>query len=232
MGVEQLTGSLYRLLLGPFQAYLWRDADGVTLVDTGAADAGAEIALALDELGLAPTDITRVVLTHFHDDHAGGAREIREWAGAEVIAHTADVPYLTGKVLGPEPNIPDDQRDLMERLARRVPPAPPVTIDRTVTEGDVLPFGDGAHVIATPGHTAGSIALYLPEHRLLFTGDTVAEHLGRVILGPFNVDNAQAVQSMRRLTELDVEVALFGHGEPALHGARTLLRQAAAAQES
>lgn len=231
MGVEHLTGSLYRLLLGPFQAYLWRDPDGVTLVDTGAADAGAEIALALDEIGLAPTDITRVVLTHFHDDHSGNAAEIREWGGVEVIAHAADVPYLAGEP-GPAPNVPDDDRPLMERLAGRVPPAPPVTVDRAVTDGDVLPFGGGAQVIETPGHTAGSIALYLPEHRTLFTGDTVAEQLGRLIVGPFNLDNAQAVQSMRRLTELDVEVALFGHGQPVLHGAGALLRQLAAAYEN
>jgi glyoxylase-like metal-dependent hydrolase (beta-lactamase superfamily II) len=229
MGVEQLTGSLYRLLLGPFQAYLWREPDGVTLIDTGAADAGADIALALDELGLAPTDITRVVLTHFHDDHSGAAAEIREWAGAEVIAHAADVPYLTGERPGPAPKVTDDERALLERLERDVPPAPPVTVDRIVTDGDVLPFGDGARVIATPGHTDGSIALCLPEHRLLFTGDTVAENLGRVILGPFNLDTALAVQSMRRLGELDLESAVFGHGQPVLHGAGALLRQAVAA---
>jgi glyoxylase-like metal-dependent hydrolase (beta-lactamase superfamily II) len=232
MGVEQLTGSLYRLLLGPFQAYLWRDDDAVTLVDTGAADGGAEIADALDELGLAPTDITRVVLTHFHDDHAGAAAEIRAWADAEVIAHAADVPYLTGEQPGPMPESTDEERVLLERLLAGVPPAPPVTVDREVDDGDVIPFGGGAQVIATPGHTAGSIALYLPQHRMLFTGDTVAEHLGRVVLGAFNLDSAQAIRSMRRLTELYVEVALFGHGQPVLHGAEALLRQAVAALET
>jgi glyoxylase-like metal-dependent hydrolase (beta-lactamase superfamily II) len=229
MGVEHLTGSLYRLLLGPFQAYLWRDPDGVTLVDTGAADAGADIADALDELGLAPPDIIRVVLTHFHDDHAGGAAEIRAWAAAEVVAHTADAAFLTGRSPAPEPPFTGQERALLERLAGGVPPAPPVTVDREVEDGDVVPFGGGALVISAPGHTPGSIALYLPEHRVLFTGDTIAEHLGRVILGPFNLDAEQAVQSMRRLADLDVEVAVFGHGQPVLHGAGKLLRQAVAA---
>jgi hypothetical protein len=40
VGGEQLTDNLHRLLLGPFQAYLWRDDDGVMLIDTGAADTG------------------------------------------------------------------------------------------------------------------------------------------------------------------------------------------------
>jgi glyoxylase-like metal-dependent hydrolase (beta-lactamase superfamily II) len=68
------------------------------------------------------------------------------------------------------------------------------------------------------------MALYLPQHRLLFTGDAVAEHLGRIIPGVFNLDTARAMQSMRRLAELDVEVAVFGHGEPALAGAGVRLR--------
>jgi glyoxylase-like metal-dependent hydrolase (beta-lactamase superfamily II) len=231
VGVEHLTGNLYRVLLGRFQAYLWRDADGVTLIDTGAADTGGEIAAALDEIGLAPTSIARVVLTHFHDDHVGAAAEIRDWGDIEIVAHEIEAPIIRGEVVGPPPNINDVEREMYERVTADVPPAPPVDVDREVVDGTVLDFGGGAHVLATPGHTAGSIALHLPEHGVLLTGDTVAEHLGRVMLGAFNVDPEQAARSMQRLAELDVEVAAFGHGEPALHGAAARLRQAVEAAE-
>jgi glyoxylase-like metal-dependent hydrolase (beta-lactamase superfamily II) len=225
VGVEQLTGNLYRVLHGRFQAYLWHDDDGVTLVDTGPADSGAEIAVALDEIGLAPTDVRRVVLTHFHDDHVGAAAEIREWGDVEVVAHAADAPIIRGEIPGRPPNLTDNERAIYAQVAADLPPAPPVKVDCEVADGDVLDVGGGAHVIAVPGHTDGSIALHLPAHRLLLTGDAVAEYLGRIVLGVFNLDAQRAVESMRRLAELDVDIACFGHGEPALNGAGERLRQ-------
>ena len=230
MGVEHLTGNLYRLLLGRFQAYIWRDDSGATLIDTGAADGGGEIALALDEIGLAPQDIRRVVLTHFHDDHVGAAAEICEWGDVEVVAHAADAPVIRGAAAVPPPNLTQDEQVIHEQVAADLPPAPPAPVHREVADGEVLDFGGGAHVVAVPGHTDGSIALHLPEHRLLLTGDAVAEHVGRIMLGVFNLDTAQAAESMRRLAELDVDVACFGHGEPVLESAGVRLRQSVAAR--
>lgn len=80
--------------------------------------------------------------------------------------------------------------------------------------GEVLDFGGGALVVHGPGHTPGSIALHLPRARVLFTGDTVAESGGTVLLGPFNDDREQALASFRRLTAYDVDLALVGHGAP------------------
>jgi glyoxylase-like metal-dependent hydrolase (beta-lactamase superfamily II) len=92
----------------------------------------------------------------------------------------------------------------------------------------VLDFGGGAQVVAVPGHTAGSIALYLPEPRVLFTGDTVARtHAGQVILGVFNVDRDRAVVSFKRQAALDADLACFGHGAPVTRGAAARLRAAA-----
>jgi glyoxylase-like metal-dependent hydrolase (beta-lactamase superfamily II) len=232
MGVEHLTGNLYRLLLGRFQAYLWRDDTGVTLVDTGAADTGGQVAAALDELGLSPSDIHRVVLTHFHDDHAGAAAEIRDWGDIEIVAHKADAPFIRGDLPAPPPNITDGELEIHAQVTAELPPAPPVIVDREVIDGSVLDFAGGAYVIAAPGHTDGSIALHLPEHGVLLTGDAVAEHLGRVMLGVFNLDSERAAQSMQRLAELDIEVAAFGHGEPALHGASAQLRRAVEAHQA
>jgi glyoxylase-like metal-dependent hydrolase (beta-lactamase superfamily II) len=223
---ERLHPRLHRIVLGLFQAYLWCDDDGATLVDAGPAGSGPAIEAALRDLGLARADLRRVVLTHFHDDHAGAAAEIRDWGGVEIVAHKSDAPILRGDVPGPAPNLSDDERPMHAQATAGLPPAPPVTIDREVLDGSVLDFGGGAHVLAVPGHTDGSIALHLPEHGVLLTGDAVAEHLGRVVLGVFNVDTKRAARSMQRLAGLDIEVAAFGHGEPALHSAGERLRQA------
>ena len=69
------------------------------------------------------------------------------------------------------------------------------------------------HVLEIPGHTEGSIAIHLPAHGVLFTGDTIA-NVGSVMLGTFNQDRARTVASFQRLAALEVETACFGHGEP------------------
>ena len=98
---------------------------------------------------------------------------------------------------------------------------------RDLHDGDELDFGGGAEILAIPGHTEGSIAIHLPRHGVLFTGDTIA-NVGTVMLGTFNQDRAQTVASFRRLAELDVETACFGHGEPITAAARTRIRDTAA----
>ncbi|HEX5995607.1 MAG TPA: MBL fold metallo-hydrolase [Jiangellales bacterium] len=229
MPSEQLTPQLHRLILGRYQAYAWVDSDGVTLVDTGAVGSGSAIEAALRGIGLAPADVDRVVLTHFHDDHAGSAAEVATWPGVQVVAHALDAPILRGERPGPSPNFADAERELHAQVAAGLPPAPPVRVDVEVSDGDELDIGGGANVIGTPGHTDGSIALYLPRHRVLLTGDVAAEYGGEVIFGVFHVDRAGAAASMHRIAGLDVEVAGFGHGEPAVGDAGERLRAAAAA---
>ncbi len=91
----------------------------------------------------------------------------------------------------------------------------------------MLDFGGGAHVLEIPGHTEGSIAIHLPAHGVLFTGDTIA-YVGTVMLGVFNQDRARTVESFHRLAALDVERACFGHGEPIVSQAGDRMREVAA----
>ena len=226
MAVEQLTSGLFRVLLDRYQAYVWNDADGTTLIDTGAADTGGQLAQALDEIDLAPSDVRRVVLTHFHEDHAGAAAEVRAWGDVEVVASPTDAAVLRGDAAAPEPALSPVDLALHRQFTSAVPPAPPVVVDREVTDGDVLDFAGGARVIAVPGHTGGSIALHLPEHGVLLTGDAVIQWAGRIVPGAFNSDDAAARASFARLAQLDIEVAALGHGNPLLHDAQARLRQA------
>ncbi|GHG33846.1 hypothetical protein GCM10018980_02930 [Streptomyces capoamus] len=79
-------------------------------------------------------------------------------------------------------------------------------------------------MVHVPGHTDGSIALFLPAEGVLFTGDTVASVDGVPVPGVFNLDGRQLHASVRRLAGLDVGVACFGHGDPVLGGAAAALR--------
>jgi glyoxylase-like metal-dependent hydrolase (beta-lactamase superfamily II) len=224
MVATRLTDQLYHLSLGSWQAYLWRDPGGATLIDTGAAGSGSMIKNALDSIGLRPSDLGSAVLTHFHDDHAGGAAEVASW-GVPITAHTADAPVIRGDVQGPPPNFTEFERELHRQVATDLPPAPPVRVDREVTDGDVLDFGGGAVIISTPGHTDGSIAVHLPHYGVLFTGDIAAEHEGKVILGVFNLDTDTAAESLRKIATVDADIVCFGHGRPLLEFGTRQLRE-------
>jgi glyoxylase-like metal-dependent hydrolase (beta-lactamase superfamily II) len=209
-----LPAPLHRIPLAFGQCYAWRDGDEVTLIDAGPAGSGEAIAAALAGLGLDRDAVVRVVLTHHHADHSGSAAEVRGWNGAEVVAHADDAPVVRGEVAAPAPDLLPAEQELFASIAAGELVSPPCPVDREVTGGEVLPFGGGAHVVHGPGHTPGSTALHLPGPRVLFTGDTVAESGGAVILGPFNADRERALASFRLLTGMDVDLALVGHGEP------------------
>ncbi|HET9253568.1 MAG TPA: MBL fold metallo-hydrolase [Pseudonocardiaceae bacterium] len=227
MDVVELLPNLRMLRFSVGQAYLWRDADSLTLIDTGLAGSASDITKAIAGFGLAPTDLNQVVLTHFHEDHTGSAADVGAWDGVTVMAHRRDTPIIRGQLPGPPPVLTDSERTLHAAIVGDgLPPAPPARVDRELDDGDVLPFGDGAHVLAVPGHTDGSIALFLPRHGVLFTGDNIAAAPdGRVILGPFNLNRPEAVRSFRRLADLDSSMAVFGHGDPVLTGAAAVLRE-------
>jgi len=216
-----ITPHLTMLRVNGWQLYVWRDEQSVTLIDTGAPGSGAEI------LSAAP-GIDRMVLTHGHVDHSGSAAELQRATGAAVLIGAGDAAAVRAGAALPPPVFEDWEVAIHQRVSANLPEtAPPVPVDRELVEGDVLGFGGGAEVLAIPGHTEGSIAIHLPRHGVLFTGDTIA-NVGTVMLGTFNQDRAQTVASFQRLAALDVETACFGHGEPIASGAGTKLREVAA----
>ncbi|MGW2488413.1 MBL fold metallo-hydrolase [Streptomyces sp. NPDC001606] len=221
---------LFRFPVG--QAYLWSDGEESTLIDAGPVGSGRVIAEALTALGRAPGDVRRIVLTHFHEDHAGGAGEFAALSGAEVLAHPLDAPFVRGELAGPPPRLVEWERPLHAAALAALPGDPPVPPPAVtgVPDGAVLDFGGGARVVHVPGHTDGSIALFLPDEGVLFTGDTVAASPvdGTVIPGVFNLDRPRLLDSLGRLAGLDADVACFGHGDPVLGGAAAALRGAAA----
>ncbi|MEV2264838.1 MBL fold metallo-hydrolase [Streptomyces anulatus] len=214
---------MFRFRVG--QAYLWRDGTELTLIDAGDIDAAAAIEDAIRTLGLDPAGIRRIVITHGHRDHYGAAQELADRHGAEIIAHALDAPVVRGERPVPEPDLLDWELPLWEH-GLTVPEAPPTRVDREVTGGEVLPFGDGARVVHAPGHTAGSIAIHLPRHGVLFTGDTVAS-VERVMLGVFNVDRAEAAATFRRLAALAPRTVCVGHGDPLTENAAAAMEAAA-----
>ncbi|NTV12795.1 MAG: MBL fold metallo-hydrolase [Desulfobulbaceae bacterium] len=175
----------------------------ITLVDSGVAGAEARIGAYLAATGRRPAEIRRLILTHSHPDHLGGAAAIRRLTGCEVAAHQAERSWIEDTEL--------------QAAARPVPGfrglvGGPVEVDRLLADGEQLLLdGLPLTVLHTPGHSPGSISLYLPDDRVLISGDAVP------LPGdlPIFTDWQASLASLTRLRELTgVEWLLSAWDQP------------------
>lgn len=196
--------------------------DELTLVDAGHRGSIRLLEGQLKRIGRSIGEITRIVCTHGHPDHIGGAHAIAHASGAQILMHPADEERLRisfRDVVTARPG-PGAIVAYLTRVPRHVVP---------VVDGSVLPALGGLEVIHTPGHTPGSICLYSPARRLVIVGDILQRRRGELTYPNylFSDDMGMARRSIARLAELDVETILFAHF-PALHeGARDALRRLA-----
>ncbi len=197
--------------------FVFRDDDSqVTLVDAGVKSAPERILAALAQIGSAPQDVTRIVLTHAHGDHAGGADVLRDRVGlAGVVAHGNDAGYLR---TGTSP--------ANGRLVRRFGGFGPVPVVEELHDGQVVDVGGGLRVVHTPGHTPGHVSLLHERTGLLVTGDAIWNMLGRRTwpVMALCTDGPMTEQTAAVLGELDYDIAGFTHGPEIRVGAREAVR--------
>jgi glyoxylase-like metal-dependent hydrolase (beta-lactamase superfamily II) len=163
-------------------------------------DPGDDIADIIEIIERRKLAVKTIVITHAHIDHIGGAAKLRAHTGAPVYMHEEDKPL-------------SDRLDIQAGWLGMETPENP-GIDKPAHEGDVIRAGSiEAHVLHTPGHTPGSISLYLPLENKVIAGDTLFEgSIGRTDLPGGNT--AQITRSIQgRLYTLPEDtVVIPGHG--------------------
>lgn len=199
------------------------DDDGsVTLVDCGLKRAPARIVAGLRAIGRHPGDVTRIVLTHAHSDHAGGAADLAARTGAPVAVHEADAGFAEA---GQPP--PFERSLLVGRLMNRLPGGgfPPVPVGERLTDGQLLDVAGGLRVVATPGHTPGHVSLLHEPTRTLVTGDALFNvRQLRYSPRPLCTDFRLNERTAHVLGELDYDRVAFTHGTEIIDGAREAVR--------
>jgi glyoxylase-like metal-dependent hydrolase (beta-lactamase superfamily II) len=186
--------------------------DRLILIDT-TDDAEAKDVLAyLKKVGLRPTDIASILISHVHPDHVAGLARLKDASDAEVAAHRIEAEFISKRQRYP---------------GARVLPHAAVEVDVPLEDGDRY---QELTVIHTPGHTPGNIALLDEAHDLLIAGDSMRIVDGRV--GPmsdtYNIDPAQHRDSMKKVAGFAFEALIVGHGTAMASGASDRLKEAVA----
>lgn len=197
--------------------------NNLTLVDTGYKGGSTRILKEVRRLGYCPSDIANIIITHHHADHVGNLAAMKKATRAKVVAHPADAPYIDGRL--PQPG-PARSQWLSKALApvHRLWATTPAAVDILVNDGDDLPMLGGIKILHTPGHTLGSICLFLQHQRLIIAGDLLANRFRLSLPSKtFTVDMAQEIRSIERLAGLDFDIICFGHGSPLIHRARSTI---------
>ncbi len=174
--------------------------DKELMVDTGTGTFFSELSEEINNLGCKLKNITKIVNTHCHFDHAGASKKFRDATGAELFIHRNEAKVVEAG---------DGEETLSDYFGEKFVAT---TVNRSLKDGDVISTENyNFQVIHTPGHSSGSICLYDKKSRILISGDTLfADGVGRT---DFPGGNQEVLMdSIKHLSENQISILLPGHG--------------------
>jgi hydroxyacylglutathione hydrolase len=203
--------------LGIVSAFLVQGRKSL-LVDAGSAGSGRRILAALRARGVEPRKLSLVLVTHGHADHFGGLSELLPEIRCPVAVHAADAQWVRTGVNGPATPVGALMRLLMAvGRSAGARPVPGVEPGLLVSGGlDLRPYGIEGTVEETPGHTAGSLTLFLDGGDVivgdLLRGSLLARSRPR---WPFVADDLKEVRrSVARVLDRAPRRIWTSHGGP------------------
>jgi len=199
----------------PVNCYFVEEESELTLIDTALPYSAKSIINAAKKIG---KPITRIIITHAHSDHIGALDMLKELLPAsQVSISSRDALLLEGNstLLPNEKNIP-----IRGGLPKNIRTKP----DLLLEEGDRV---GSLEVISTPGHTPGSITFFDTRNRSLIAGDALITRGKLVVSGMMNPlfpfpsqatwDKNTALESAKKLSELNPSLLGVGHGKMLMH---------------
>jgi hydroxyacylglutathione hydrolase len=187
------------LTVGPLQCNCSILGDETSL-EAIVVDPGDDIPSILSVLDKHNLTVKQIVITHAHIDHIAGAQRLKRVTGAPILYNQNDLPLV---------EMMDVQAGWLGMPTPEVPPP-----DDTLDDGKrIAIIGLTGSILHTPGHTQGSVCLYLPDQSLLLAGDTLFNgSVGRTDLPGGNTRQLIASIHTRLLVLPDEVTVIPGHG--------------------
>jgi hydroxyacylglutathione hydrolase len=193
-------------------AYLWQnsyenncntylvDGEVTILIDPGHSRHIPNLFSQMERDGISPENIDLILLTHSHPDHVEGLEAFLN-KPAKIAINREEERYFR-----------ESGKSLFEMMRQ---PVPEFRIDFHLEEGELHLGEKTFQIYRTPGHSPGSLSIHWPERKILFTGDLVFyEGIGRTDF--LEGDPKLIKESIERMSRLDTELLLPGHGEVVL----------------
>jgi glyoxylase-like metal-dependent hydrolase (beta-lactamase superfamily II) len=202
----------------------------LVLIDTGMPQDSVGILQEIAALGKRPQDVSHILITHAHLDHAGSLAFLQKATGAKVVASSAERDYIAGKKKLWQMNREGIGGKLFKAALFIAETFfysfQPAAVDIACAGGEKIDWDGGVQVIATPGHSLGSLSYVLPDKGILFTGDALSgEPEPRLPPRSGCADYRQALASVKKLAALKFELCCFGHGKPVTRGADGVIKK-------
>jgi len=219
----ELAPSLHRIGNDTVAVYLVDTADGVTIIDAGLPGHWNELLAELSAMGRTLDDVKGVILTHGDSDHIGFAERLRRDHGVPVYVHPADALRAKGEkppaTATPKMKLGPLLGFIGYTLRKNGLRATHLKEVVEASAGTTLDLPGAPQIIGLPGHSPGSIAIFVPAVDAVFVGDGLTtRHVLTGVEGaqpaPFTDDPAQALASLRVLLPTGATWVLPGHGAP------------------
>ena len=190
-------------------AYLWQNAyenncnsyvirkDLTVLIDPGHSRHLGGILSQMEADGIPPEEIDLLLITHSHPDHFEGVEAFLD-KPVKIAMAKDEEQYLMGS-----------GRFLFEAMQQAMPK---FRVDFYLKEGELHLGRETFEIFQTPGHSPGSLSIYWPDRKALFTGDTL--FYGGIGRTDFMEGNPKSLkESIERMSRLETDLLLPGHGE-------------------
>jgi glyoxylase-like metal-dependent hydrolase (beta-lactamase superfamily II) len=193
-------------------SFIIKGKDRLIVVDTGEEGNEKIILREIEKLGYRADQLSLIVITHGHIDHYGSAAALESATGAKIAVHKYDAPFLINGIYAPV-----ESKSLMGDMIKRCfiqedKKIPGVIPDILMSEiFDLEPYGVKGRVIATPGHTRGSVSVILDSGTCI-AGDLMMDYI-RPDYSAFAMDSASMQESIRKLIALNPQKVYFSHGK-------------------
>ena len=193
-------------------AYLWQDpyenncntyvicGEMTVLIDPGHSRHVKKLFRLMEEDGISSENIDLIIMTHSHPDHC------------ESLEMFLDKPVKIAMAREEERYLLESGKGLFEMMGQ---PLPKFRVDFYLREGELCLGKTVLRIYLSPGHSPGSLSIYWPERKALLTGDVL--FYGGVGRTDFQEGDSRLLKkSIERLSQLDTEILLPGHGETIL----------------